>query len=373
MRVLLSTIGTRGEVQPMLGLAVELRARGQDVRVCVPPDFVAWIEGLGFEVVPIGPELRQTAAPTATVPTPEQRRLMIEGTVATQFTTIQEAARGCDVVVGCGALQVAARSVTELLGIRYFHVHYCPITLPSPHHAALYADQWDGVWGPAINEHRVSLGLPPVADILGHIVTDQPWLAADPVLGPWPGGLDVVQTGAWFLPDDSVLPPVLERFLDAGEPPVYFGLGSMRAPGADIGQVMVQAARSIGRRAILSRGWADLPLADDGTDCIRIGDTNHAALFERVAVAVHHGGAGTTATVARARVPQVVVPQRYDQPYWAGRVAELGIGVALPQGMPTGVELAAALDQALGMETVARAMDIRMDGTAVAAERLITR
>jgi vancomycin aglycone glucosyltransferase len=55
--------------------------------------------------------------------------------VAAQFATIPEAGRGCDLLVGCGALQVAAPSVAELLGIRYVHAHYCPITLPSPHHA----------------------------------------------------------------------------------------------------------------------------------------------------------------------------------------------------------------------------------------------
>lgn len=62
MRVLLSTIGSRGDVQPVVALAVELRDRGQQVRLCVPPDFQDWLTGLGFEVVPIGPVLRPTAS-----------------------------------------------------------------------------------------------------------------------------------------------------------------------------------------------------------------------------------------------------------------------------------------------------------------------
>ena len=86
MRVLLSTIGSRGDVQPLVALASELKALGQEVRLCVPPDFREWIESLGMDVTPIGPELRWTGKvkPSA-VPTPEQRRQMIEGTVATQF------------------------------------------------------------------------------------------------------------------------------------------------------------------------------------------------------------------------------------------------------------------------------------------------
>src|SRR3954471_20863638 len=101
MRVLLSTIGSRGDVQPLVALALELRALGQEVRLCVPPDFRDWIEGMGLPVTPIGPELRATgkADPAAALPTPEQRRRMIEGTVATQFETITAAAQRCDVIV----------------------------------------------------------------------------------------------------------------------------------------------------------------------------------------------------------------------------------------------------------------------------------
>ena len=77
----------------------------------------------------------------------------------------------------------------------------------------------------------------------------------------------VFQTGAWILPDDRALTPELESFLETGEPPVYFGFGSMRAP-RDLSQVMIQAARAIGRRAIVSRGWAELSLLDNAPDCL---------------------------------------------------------------------------------------------------------
>ena len=75
-----STIGSRGDVQPVVALALHLKARGHEVRVCVPPDFREWIESLGIPVIPIGPEVRRFAVsrPTATQPqmalTAEQRR-----------------------------------------------------------------------------------------------------------------------------------------------------------------------------------------------------------------------------------------------------------------------------------------------------------
>jgi len=182
MRVLLSTIGSRGDVQPLVALAVELKALGQDVRLCVPPDFREWIAGLGLSVTSIGPELRSTAKPKAAPAapiSPELRRQMIEGTVAAQFETITAAAEGCDLIVGATALQVAAPSVAEHMGIPYVFAAYCPAVLPSPRHAppvlgvlgdkptpamddyselwAADARRWNDTWGTLINSRRTSL------------------------------------------------------------------------------------------------------------------------------------------------------------------------------------------------------------------------
>src|SRR5512147_465920 len=197
MRVLLSTIGSRGDVQPLVALASELRALGQEVRLCVPPDFQDWIGSLGFPVTPIGPELRKATAfspPAAPAPpSPERRRQLAEATVATQFETIGAAARGCDVIVGATALQIAARSVAEVMGIPYVFAAYCPAVLPSPHHAPPVlatrgdtptpamsdhserwvkdAQRWNDTWGALLNSHRASLGLAPVTDVRSHVLT----------------------------------------------------------------------------------------------------------------------------------------------------------------------------------------------------------
>ncbi|HEX8704132.1 MAG TPA: glycosyltransferase [Myxococcaceae bacterium] len=398
--MLLSTIGSRGDVQPLLALALELKALGQDVRLCVPPDFRDWIESLGMAVTPIGPELRSTgkADPSAALPTPEQIRQMMEGTVAAQFKTIGLAAQGCDLIVGATALQIAAPSIAESLGIPYVFVAYCPAVLPSPHHAppvlsmvggkpapaaADYrelwlqdAQGWNGIWGALLNSQREALGLAPVSDVRGHILTQRPWLAADPALAPWPEPSDptVFQTGAWLLPDERALSPELEAFLNAGEPPVYFGFGSIRAPQG-LSRVMIDAARALGRRAIVSRGWAYLSLVDDAPDCLAIGEVNQQALFKRVAAVVHHGGAGTTTAGARAGAPQVVIPQHYDQHYWAQRVHHLDIGTAHAPGAPTTASLRSALEHALQPEVAARARvmatAVRADGARAAAQRLV--
>jgi vancomycin aglycone glucosyltransferase len=238
------------------------------------------------------------------------------------------------------------------------------------------AERIQTLYGPPLNAHRASMGLPPVDNVRDHVFTDNPWLAADPTLGPWqePTDLDVLQTGAWILPDVRPLPAELEAFMDAGTPPVYVSFGSVRAP-EDAARVAIEAIRAQGRRAVVARGWADLALIDDRDDCFAVGEVNQQALFGRVAAVVHHGGAGTTTTATRAGAPQVVVPQIADQPYWAGRVAELGIGAAHDGPIPTFESLSAALGTALAPETRARATamagTIRTDGATVAATLLL--
>jgi vancomycin aglycone glucosyltransferase len=404
MRALLSTIGSRGDVQPLIGLAIQLRASGHDARLCVPPDFREGIDALGFDVRPIGPELRKlTAATPATALRPpltlEQRREMAEASVAAQFDTVRQAADGCDVIVGATALQIAARSVAEVLDIPYVFVAYSPNVLPSPHHAppplpalpgqALQTtddnrERWarDGarfndLFSASLNAHRVKLGLPAVDDVRSHVLTDRPWLACDATLGPWPESNDssVFQTGAWIIADDRPLSVELEQFLDAGDSPVYFGFGSIRGT-PDLSRVMIESARALGRRAIVSRGWSELSAIDGGADCLTIDEVNQQALFGRVAAAVHHGGAGTTTAAALVGVPQVIIPQLYDQHYWATRIDELGVGVAHAPGAPTTESLTSALERALYDDVTACARSLaavmRIDGAAVAAQKVAT-
>ncbi|MCJ1679136.1 glycosyltransferase [Streptomyces sp. APSN-46.1] len=402
MRVVLSTYGSRGGVEPIAGLAVRLRELGAEVRVCAPPDeeFAQRLAEVGVETVPTGRPVR----PLVTTVTPgsavglAQRAAEL---MAAQFDTVAAAAEGCDALVATGPLPATAgaRSVAEKLGIRYVHVSHQPVSLPSPHrrpparrgqplppdvtdNRALWdldAQIANAMFGEMLNTQRASFGLPPVDNVRDYAFTDRPWLAADPTLAPWqrPADLDVVQTGAWVLPDERPLPAELVAFLDAGTPPVYVGFGSMpmSAP-QDVARVAIEAIRAQGRRVVVSRGWADLALIDDQDDCFLVGEVNHQALFRRMAAVVHHGGAGTTTTATRAGAPQVVVPQGADQPYFAGRVADLGIGAAHDGPTPTTESLSAALTTALTPETRARATAVAdtirtTDGATVAAKLLL--
>ncbi|MCF3132302.1 glycosyltransferase [Streptomyces olivochromogenes] len=402
MRVLLTGYDSRGGVEPLVALAVRLRELGAEVRVCAPPDeeFAERLAGVGVPMVPVGQSVRRLTT-GATPPSPGGVPQRAAALIASYFDTVAAAAEGCDVLLASGLLPAAAgaRSVAEKLNVPYVYASFQPITLPSPHHPPhprpgrpfppdvtdnlalwdLDAQSANALFGEALNTQRASNGLPPVDDVRDHAFTERPWLATDPLLGPWhePTDLDVVQTGAWLLPDERPLPADLAAFLEAGTPPVYVGFGSMPMHGSrGAGHAAIEAVRAQGRRALVSSGWADLDLSDDRDDCFAVGEVNHQALFRRVAAVVHHGGAGTTTTAAWAGAPQVVVPQQaVDQTYWADRVAELGIGVAHAGPTPTFASLSAALGSALTPQTRARAIavagTIRTDGALVAAKLLL--
>ena len=334
------------------------RELGQEVRLCAPPDFREWIESLGIPSTPIGPEVRKTAAasPSATPapPSPEQRRQLVEATVATQFETITAAAQGCDIIVAATALQVAAarwQSRWDPLRLRRLlpdspaiatpratPVAAVPGQTPAPATAdnrelwAQDAERFNDLRRRAQLPSRI-IGLAPVSDVRSHMFTDRPWLAADPTLAPWPdpADQDVFQTGAWILPDERPLSPELEAFLDAGEPPVYFGFGSMRAP-QDLSQAMIRRpARSGAVRSCPEGGPTCHWRTTNPTACPSARSTCRRS---------SRGSPRSSTTAARARRPW---PRRPEHPRSSSRRSTtsttghreppLGIGTAHAPGM----------------------------------------
>jgi vancomycin aglycone glucosyltransferase len=401
MRVLLSTYGSRGDVEPMAALVVRLRALGADAVVCAPPDpeFARLLANADVPMMPVGNAVRPLVTGTAPPPVGDFAA-RTAAVIADHFEQILTAAAGRDAIVATGMFPAAAaaRTVADVLGLRYHHVSLQPTLLPSFYHPppgrpghplpvgvadnrALWAHDaasMQALYIDPVDRLRAANGLPPLANVRDHVFTARPWLATDPVLSPRrTPDIDVEQTGAWIRSDERPLPSDLEAFLDAGPLPVYIGFGSIpMQPREDAARVAIGAARRQGRRVVLGRGWAGLAPIDDHDDCFVVGEVNQQVLFRRVAAVVHHGGAGTTLAAALAGVPQVVVPQIVDQPYWARRVAELGIGAAHYGPSLTTRSLSAAIETALGAEVrdraIAVAPTIRTDGADAAASLLLS-
>jgi UDP:flavonoid glycosyltransferase YjiC (YdhE family) len=185
---------------------------------------------------------------------------------------------------------------------------------------------------------RAELGLPPATDVnpLGDSHSPELVLALfSKVLAnrqpDWPR--QTVVTGFPYAPGAAGvdLPPELDRFLDAGPPPIVFTLGTV--VGFDPGRfydVSLAAARELGCRAVLIGSGAPKRLAT-GDDAICCDYAPFGALLPRASVVVHHGGIGTTGLAMRAGRPMLVMPTAWDQPDNAARAARLGVARVIPR------------------------------------------
>lgn len=357
MRVLLAPHGTRGDVQPLIALALGLRARGHDASFLVPDNFVPWIRGYGFACEPSGIDVE------AVLRSPEgdlsslrwqmhHFKTVLVPALFDSFARITIDADVIDIIIGAG-VQFAAFSVAEQYDIVYASAVFCPCAVPNsaappPTVRTQTLPRWanrvlwqfgvpiaDLALRGVINEGRARLGLTPVSNPLSLIAGESVIVAADRDLGPLgdDAPATAVATDAWVLDEPAELDRRVDAFLDLDPPPIYVGFGSMVArQAADLAAHAVDAARALGRRLILAGGWAELDRHVAGADDIlAVKAVPHHAVLPRVAAIVHHGGAGTTTAAARAGVPQVILPHLLDQYYWAHRIERLGLG---PRSLP---------------------------------------
>lgn len=404
MRFLLATYGTRGDVHPMLALGLALTRNGHAVALAGPPEFAADAARLSVDYHAMGGNMVAFLAKNSAVMGGNMLRMArvvkreIGTEVAAQFKVLSSLVEASDRVVGA-SLAFAARSCAERAGRPYHFIAFAPETFPSRYHPALGVrsqhlprlvnrfswwlarrlDNW--LLRAAINQGRTLLGLPPIEDALDHFISPgNSLLATDRELAPAPPDVSLADapTGAMLLDEESPLPASVEAFLADGSAPIYIGFGSMPdARPERTRKQLVEVVRAVGCRAIIYAG----DLLPEGQkvapDILAVGALPHARLFPRVALALHHGGAGTSARAARAGIPQVILPHVLDQFPWSSRIAERGLGPKpIFKYRPTAGLLAARIREALedsGMRQraarLARALAGR-DGAAQAAEIL---
>jgi UDP:flavonoid glycosyltransferase YjiC (YdhE family) len=389
MKILIITIGTRGDVQPYLALAHGLMNAGHQVWLATDSTFDAFVTGAGVGFKPIQADPRQAMQEDVRQvggnPVKFLRWLnrQFKPLARDFFRDVKEAAQGMDAVL-FATLAFPAYHVALGLGIPSLAVYLQPAT-PTRYFsgAAGQVPEWMPFRGPAnklstelsifsvfamtkgvVDECRQEmLGLPKMAwrDYFRLNSPETPIVygysrhvtPAPPDWGPW---LHV--TGYWFLePDSTWQPPAeLASFLADGPPPVYIGFGSMVDREAQtVTQIVFQALAKSGRRAILLGGWSRLGEGQLPDSIQRLDWAPHSWLFPRMAAVVHHGGAGTTAAALRAGAPNVIVPYFADQPFWASRVQALGVGPRpIPRNKLTPERLSEAIEVAVTDEAMAR-------------------
>lgn len=388
MKISLLTLGTRGDVQPFVALGVALRRRGHEVTVVTSAGFAPLVEAHGLRHGRLNNDILELAnsdagrrAMSETGPL-GSLRWMVEA--ARLFRPIfrrmlaeeWEAARGAEAIV-YHPQAIGGYHIAEALGIPGVMADPLPIWVPTSAFPNPAAPDWKlGGWynrltyrairrltramyGSVVARWRQEvLGLTgrrlpadeltradgrPVPVVLGF----SPSVVPPPP--DWPDSVTV--TGYWFLDEapDWEPPSDLRAFLEAGPPPVLVGFGSMAGcDPARTTRIVLDALRRSGQRGLLVSGWGGLGDATASEDVHVVESVPYDWVMPRVAAAVHHGGAGTTAAGLRAGKPMVLCPFVADQPFWGRRVAALGAGPRpIPQRSLDADNLAAAIRQAV--------------------------
>ena len=389
-RIAIVVLGTRGDLEPHLALARALTAQGAGARIVGFSDLRERAEQMGvpFTSVPGGiRELLSSAGGQEFIGSRSPLSFMrawrtLGAELVDEVTPALDAAlEDADQVVLCGptaglaALTAKARGIPApttclqpQLPTRQQPVFISPVADLGPFNRASWMAAFRLQWlvlKPMIDAACRHYDLPAFGSFRDFLafVTDRPALNAwSPAIAPpsadWPAGAHM--TGRWVLDDDRPLTPALQDFLDADEPPVYVGLGSMVVDDpARTTAMLVEAVRRHRRRIVVSRGWAGLGQhldADD--DLLVIDDESHQRLFPRCAAVLHHAGAGTSQAVAASGAPSVPLPFGVDQPFWARRLHALGIsGSPVRRSRWTSDRIAASLGEALEPATGIRARD----------------
>jgi len=401
MKTCFASIGSRGDLQPIHALGLRARARGHEVLVCGPPNFAPWFEGHGLAFRGFGSDIQAWLARHDTylsgnpVTILKGMNAYVAQEFVPQFEALTAAAEGSDAIV-CAGLAWSGVSVAEKLGVPCLNVVYSTSILPSrlhpppmvpwqrlpgPVNVALWrASEFglSGTLGAAINEGRRRIGLPRVR-FAEHMFDRSAFaIAADEVLMPadpeWPSAYS--RAGFIEFEDPSPLDPALDAWLSEGAAPVFVGFGSMSGGGtARVQSMLTEALSGLGLRVLVGAGWGGLGGGALPPSFRVVTEAPHAKLFPRCAVAVHHGGSGTTATALRAGVRQVVLPLILDQFHHAHRLHAEGLAPAvLPMEKVTPASFARAIRDALalpdGPRLAARERIRNTDGAGLVLDRV---
>ena len=385
MKITIIAIGTRGDVQPAVALGKALQAEGHSIRILAGANFKTWIERHGLEAVAsqidiqslMESDLGRDWIEKSSNPILQLRvvKKLTDQTGWQAMTDAWAACRDAEVIISSFTSDIYALSIAEKLGARQISMPLQPALLPTRSGAAtmnaplpdrksvvnyvfgkllLEPTNWR-LSGKMVNRFRQEvLSLPPQtrAEYLAakrRLFTLQAYSRhLVPHAEDWPA--TVRTTGFWFLDEKSDWQPPrdLTDFLEAGEPPVCIGFGSMVGRNLEhMTGIVTGAVRECGRRAVLLSGWAGIGNAELGERIYRLESAPHEWLYPRVAAVVHHGGAGSTAASLRAAAPTVIVPHLGDQPFWGQRVHALGAGPKpIPRNKLTASRLAAAIGAA---------------------------
>lgn len=365
MRVLLIGYGSRGDVQPLLALGRGLQQASYDVSIAAGSNFRDWITEEGFRYEQFrtnmqdmmnsdsGKEWIEASSASPLKESQNMKRLMNEYAPAMGEDLLQMA-EGVDVMVSGLPTFMLTYGIAKKLDKKHLTIMLAPLNptanayatmVPSFPGRTIFTNRLSGYIGQyftywifqeASNAFLLQNGMSQMSyrDYIRAYNSEVPVIyGVSPLVMPhaadWHHKIFV--TGYWFHETpDWTPPPELTNFLNAGEPPVYIGFGSMANKNPEkTSHTMISALRKTGKRGIIMSGWGGLKSEQRDDNILYLEQAPHDWLFPRMSAIIDHGGSGTTAAALRAGIPNTVVSHMADQPYWGRRIYELGIGAPL--------------------------------------------
>jgi sterol 3beta-glucosyltransferase len=370
MKILIPTIGSRGDVQPYINLGQGLKKAGHQVTLASHPCMRELVSFHELDFAPVGPDIDMDQKAAELRQNTGHWMLGLMRVMRFGYSVVMDASN--DILALCRDAELvivsdssAGSAEADKVGVPRVSVTLQPTRIPrqAPENQStlqkisgkLIGAFMDRMLTGPFNKHRKKLGLSPLGPegIFSTMLTLVPVspvvFTPDPL---WPDYAHL--TGYWFAaePQDWTPSADLQAFIEAGEPPAVISLGAMSIGKSDdareAAQIAIQAVEQAGIRAIF-QGWNDVIDAAGLPDNIfHARSVPHGWLLARASCITHHGGFGTTAAGLRAGIPSIVVPHIIDQFLWAQEVEKLGAG---PQPIPrkelTAERWAAALTEAV--------------------------
>jgi len=361
-RIVLATFGSLGDLHPMIALGIELRGRGHRIVFNTLEVYREKMDALGFEFHPMRPDVdperdRELAREImeAKGGTEKLLREILLPNLRPMYDDVMKAVAGADAFIS-GEVVYPAASVAEKTGIKWITTSLAPASFLSAYdpfvpptaqwlqhfrflgatfHGGIYSliQRLVASWLEPYREFRRELNLSETHDpVFKDKFSNLLHLAMfSKVLGkPQPDWHSpTLQSGFCFYDgqnDLGKMPEKLTEFLEAGESPIVFTLGSAAVMDArDFFEESAKAARIINRRAVLLYGIFNEPPKNTDKNIVAFDYAPYSLVFPRAACVVHQGGVGTTAQVLRAGVPHLVMPYSHDQPDNAARAERIGV------------------------------------------------
>ena len=338
MQVAIVINGTRGDVQPMIALALGLIENGHEIIFCAPPENEELVKRYKCQFVALGPNYKELFKQNAHMkggatkaPSPKEMKKETEN----QINLLPELLRGSDLVLGVGFV-LGVHTVADILKIPYRFVIFYPALLgPGKTDPFIYRvlfrfgrSMTNMVMKGLINNRRIKSGLPAIKDVWSDWMGDNVIVACDKELNSAREGVlfNFTQTGYMMLPSQTGLPENVEKFLTAGKPPIFIGFGSNPVSHREkYSHSFTEVSEATNQRLIISKGWADLP-ENNTANILYVDEMPFELLFPRLAAIVYHGGTGTMAAAARAGIPQVAFPFMADQFENRKQIVKSGLG-----------------------------------------------